>query len=427
MIDLDVMQVKILTLLESYQYAKYLFLYGRSSPIPRQTENDPHRLLSLNKMATASRRETAGHFYSAFAEYHKDLTYSAKVVLDTLDGKGKYGTKPAAYKHEVVGKTLQYQIVFMFAIAEMAYAVEQCKKKNLDGEDGSKHSWDQVAAYLIGSLEGPTRGGSSDLDDGQLFWNLANVQAYKFQKDVLNEGYARINAELENMLYAGLGELEASSCDYLEDTAERIQHLMMIPLVQSTLAHAIEMEGKLSTSGDPVVGAAETCALSVLPDVASHDEAAANFIADEMVTKTGIGKVMVSSGPQAVADAFFDALYDFGYTCDLVGATPEVDACKRAGGINKVSKTGNSSNRNAFIAGVVVAVIILAANFTFCLLRQKRQRESLAEKAGENEGAEETPPLLQVVDKKQSNDPEAQIPSESSGPPSTTTTTGTLA
>jgi len=422
MIDLDVMQVKILTQLESYDFAKYLYLYGRSSPIPRQTENDPYRLLSLHTMATTSVRVSAGHFYSSFSEYHNNIMYSNNVVLDTLNGEGRYGFKPSTYKAEIVGKTIQYQIIFMYAIAEMSLAVDQCKSGNLGGENGSKHGWDQVAAYLIGSMEGATRGGSSDLEDGQLFWNLANQQAYQFQEDISDEGYARVNAELEDMLFAGLGELEASNCNYLEDTFHRIQHLILIPLIQATLSNAILMEQKLSSSEAEYIAAGQTFALSVLPEVANHDAQAAEFIAEEMVTDTP--KIMVPSGAQAVADAFFDALDDFGYSCDLVGATTEVDACRKAGGIKKVTKNHNA--HGAFIAGLVVGVVILGANLTFCLLRRKQKNEALAAKARDNEESEQTPPLLQVVDK-QNQDPEAQTSSSSDTPSEERGTSGLLA
>jgi hypothetical protein len=64
----------------------------------------------------------------------------------------------------------------MYALAKMADAIADCRNQNpfLDNVDGS-HSWDEVAAFLKRSLlEGPFRGGSQDIDYGQLLRNLAN-------------------------------------------------------------------------------------------------------------------------------------------------------------------------------------------------------------------------------------------------------------
>ena len=70
---------------------------------------------------------------------------------------------------EVVKLTCVCQIIYMYALAKMADAIADCRNQNpfLDNVGGS-HSWDEVAAFLIGSLEGPFAGGSPDIDDGQL-------------------------------------------------------------------------------------------------------------------------------------------------------------------------------------------------------------------------------------------------------------------
>mmetsp|Transcript_885 Transcript_885/g.1267 ORF Transcript_885/g.1267 Transcript_885/m.1267 type:complete len:444 (+) Transcript_885:1-1332(+) len=355
-IDLDIHQIKILTLLDSYQFAKYLYLYGRNYPLRQNTENDPYVLQSLHKMATTSLRQKADHFYTDFVQYHGDVLFSDKVVLNTLNGEGKYGTRSDEYRYQVITKTIQYQIVHMFVLAQMTIVHEKCDAGNLDGTDGARHNWDLVAAFLIGSLEGPGAGGSLDYEDGQLIWNLANMRAFQFNTMGANN-YAVINQEIEALLFAGLGALEAPDCKWFLKVDDDLQHLLLIPIIQSVLRFAVLNDGVMSDEDYASIAAGEVLALAVLPDIANHSETSANLIKESLVVVPGSSIPLVPNGPQEIANAFFEGLDGLPYGCEYIGETKEIDACAEATTTTTESYDG-AINFSMVITAFVIALVI---------------------------------------------------------------------
>ena len=321
-----------MTSLRSYSFARYLYSHGRNSPLPSKSDGAPYELRSLEKLALSAEREAATPFYTDFVGYFDSTHYADTAVVNTLAGSGKWGAASAEARTDVVAITCSYQIMYMYALAEMADAITDCKSKDPLDNVGSVHSWDEVAAYLIGSLEGPTEGGSPDTEDGQLMWNLANKRAFQFQT-VNEEGYSKTNSELEHLLFAGRGQLDAFDCDNLSKTVTRMQHLLLIPVIQSTLRYAVENE-KLndSSAGDATLAEGETFALSVLPIIKSYDETAAQVIQENMVIQSGVKPVR--DGAQVVANGFYEALDEFGISCVFVGASSQVDACQKEGGFS---------------------------------------------------------------------------------------------
>jgi hypothetical protein len=361
MIDLDILQVSVLTSLAAFSFAKYLYMYGRNSPLPRYTESDPYKVRSLHEMAVTQEREAAVPFYTEFVEYFDDADYADTAVIEALEETGKWATSGTESRTEVVAKTCAYQIMYMYILAEMDDAIADCKSKNPLDNVGGSHAWDEVAAYLIGSLEGPTEGGSPDIDDGQLHWNLANKRAFQFQTEN-SEGYSRTNSEIEDLLFSGRGQLDAFDCGSLEKTVSRIQHWLLIPVIQSTLRYAVENEKLLEGSLSKGLAEGETFALSVLPIIKKYDEAAAKVIQVNMIVETGVQPVQ--DGPQAVANAFYDAMDEFGISCEYVGASSEVDACAKQGGA-KESQTVNSGTIRLHPTSYILVTITIVARMIF--------------------------------------------------------------
>jgi len=375
-IDLDILQLSILTKVQAYSFAKALYQYGRNSPIPQNSDNDPYTVRTLQDFATSAEREAAEPFYSEFSAYHNDPNYANAVILDTLSGTGKWGVKSAEQREAVIVKTVAYQVMYMYALAEMADAHADCLINDANANAGGAHAWDEVAAYLIGSLEGTESGGSVDEDDGQLLWNLANQRAFQFQT-VNNQGFSTIDSELLDLLFAGRGELDAYDCDNLAKTIDRIQHLLLLPIIQSTLRYSILNLDSLANSTDEALADGEVFATAVLPIVFKFDKEAAVIIEDNMVIQAGMKPVV--DGPQGVANAFYQALDEFGYSCSLVGATNQADACQLAGGFSKVkgatsTSTSPSTEQSVLtslvlslgFAALALGVILFICNSPFC-------------------------------------------------------------
>jgi len=357
-IDLDILQLGILTSLGSYTFAQMLYNYGRNSVNYRESDNDPYKVRSLMQMATSNARKAADPFYTYFVQYHNDPNYADKVVQETLERRGKWAMASPEQVKEVVIKTAAYQILYMNVLAELADAVQACKKGDMLTGEGGVHQWDEVAAFLVGSMEGAGEGGAGDLEDGQLMWNLANKRAFQFQTES-KMGYSVINAELEDLLFAGRAEANALDCGNLERSTDRIQHLMLLPIIQSTIRYAIINEGLSSLSTNADLAEGETFALSVLPIIAQYDANSAALIQENMEVRAG--QPMVRDGPQEVADAFYESLTEgFGYSCALVGAAPQADACAQQGGFSnvKLSRSGSATTSKTTVSVSILAVVL---------------------------------------------------------------------
>lgn len=346
----------ILASLGSFTFAKYLYRFGRNSPLPAENDGDPYELRSLEKFALSNEREAAVPFYTEFVEYNDDIYYANTAVMDALEARGKYGSASVAARTEIITKTSAYQIMYMYALAEMADAIKDCQSQDALDNVGGVHSWDEVAAFLIGSLEGTTEGGSPDVEDGQLLWGLANKRAFQFQT-INDEGFSKTNSEVEDLLFAGGGQLDAFDCENLAKTVSRMQHVLLIPVIQSTLRYAAENENLEQSNLDKTVAEGEAFALSVLPIIKSYDEAAAQVIMENMVVQQGVKPVR--DGAQVVADAFYEALDEFGISCLYVGASGQVDACQKEGGFSAASQF----RPTAYI--VLSTLLMLAAGMLF--------------------------------------------------------------
>jgi len=347
-IDLDILQLGILASLKANDFAEYLYLYGRNAsrryPLTTAINSDvstDQLPTSLHFLATDANRKAANPYYSYWIKYHDNQKYADDLILETLQQRhSTWGQKATPQQvAAVVTKTASFQILYMTVFFKLANSVQACN----DNVAGASNEWDEAIALLVGSLEGPKEGGSFDLDDGKLFWNLANEHAVQFQTSS-DDGFSLINEEMEELFYAGRAEIK--DCRGLEESANGIRHLMFLPIIQATIQQATLNQGLSNTSPNESLALGEVYSLSVLPLVAVYDQNSAQFIRENMVIRSGAP--LVPNGPQAVANAFHQALTtNFGYSCALVGSTPDADACELEGGFEKVKSKFDQMNSGA--------------------------------------------------------------------------------
>eukprot|EP00339_Tiarina_fusa_P013512 CAMPEP_0117080174 /NCGR_PEP_ID=MMETSP0472-20121206/56576_1 /TAXON_ID=693140 ORGANISM="Tiarina fusus, Strain LIS" /NCGR_SAMPLE_ID=MMETSP0472 /ASSEMBLY_ACC=CAM_ASM_000603 /LENGTH=738 /DNA_ID=CAMNT_0004807723 /DNA_START=68 /DNA_END=2281 /DNA_ORIENTATION=- len=316
-IDHDILQLRILTSLGSFFNARLLYTYGRNSPLQYFEDDGPFGFYSIRDFALSANRKNADPFYNMFVAYHNDPNYANTIISETLTGIGKWGQKSVEQRSAVITETSAFMVLYMHLLGQMYGALNHCKGNAEEGgEYDLTHPWDEVAALLIGSLEGTSEGGSSDVQDGQLIWGLSTRRAFQFQ--TLNgQGYSKANSQLEDLLFAGRGELDALDCDALSETVERVRQLTLAPILQSVLRYGIQNEqhGADSTSEDLALG--ETYALSVIPIIRSLDPASA----------VQAGSPMTRDGAQTLANAVGTAAVSEGLRCSFLGSTPAADPC----------------------------------------------------------------------------------------------------
>jgi len=334
-IDLDVLQIRVLTTLGSFNYAKFWYLYGRNSPRQRDSENDPYNFYSLSEFAISSSRRNAEPYYSSFIAYHNDPNYADVLIRNTLEGVGKWGSKKSVEQRSaIVTEASSFYVLYLHLIAQINDAVNNCMDKDQDGEYEMTHPWDEVAALIIGSLEGMEEGGSNDIRDGQMIWGLGSRRGYQFQT-LNSQGYAKVNSNLEDLLFAGRGEIYALECDMLEKTADSIKATTLIPLMQSVLKYAIlnEQHPADSTSADLALG--EVFALAIIPILEMYDPPSAILLEENMLIQPGIKPIR--GGAQQIANALGSAANAMGISPRELGSTPEADPSLLYGGSSSLA------------------------------------------------------------------------------------------
>eukprot|EP00980_Cylindrotheca_fusiformis_P024516 scaffold11979_cov130-Cylindrotheca_fusiformis.AAC.4 len=324
-IDLDVAQMRILSTLGNFKYARYWFLYGRNSPVQRDSENDLHSFYSVHDFAIASSRKNADDVYVEFVGYFNDVNYGDTIITQALEGTGKWGTKTTQQRAAIIAETSSFLVLYLHLVSQINDAVNHCTNTASGGEYDLTDPWDEVAALLIGSLEGTQEGGATDGRDGQLVWGLATRRAFQFQ--TLNSmGYAQTNSDLINALWAGRGEIDALDCVRFSETAQEIQKLTLVPLLQSIIRYAILNEKLEAGSPREELAFGETYALAVLPIIKAVDENLANIIQENMIFWEDVKPVR--DGAQTVADAVGSAAVSLGIRCSLLGSTSQANPCR---------------------------------------------------------------------------------------------------
>lgn len=314
--------------------------------------------MSLKAMAVAVERKRADPYYGYFVAYFNQVNYADIAVDEALRGVGKWTTEEQ--RKAVIVATCSFQIVFLFLMAELKQTVGQCRDPAFDVLETNMHPWDEVAALLVGSLEGTKEGGSSDLSDGQMIFNLANARGFQFQT-LNDEGYSGVNSDLDDLLFAGKGELDASDCDNLERTARRIEKVVLVPLIQSALRYATVAEKQSTSEGSVEAALGEIFAFSVLPILSTVDPASAEVIRESMeVTE---GATPVRDGAQTVADAFGAAAEEWGIDCPDLGFTSQADPCKLLGGHGSRSYTRSPGFRKEAFLWLSGAATVLSIVF----------------------------------------------------------------
>jgi Low iron-inducible periplasmic protein len=327
-IDLDIYQMRILTSINSLEYAKYWYMYGFNSPKLRDGPSDPYTLVSLQELATTGDRGKADPIYTQYLDYFNEKYYAHKTIMAALEGNSQWTSTEQVT--EVVALTSAYSVVFIHIVAQLNQASLDCQAALQTNEFGSVYSpLDQAAALFIGSMEGPALGGSLDSEDGQMIYGLGDKRAFQFT--TLNvDNYAKVNSEIENLLFSARGQLDSLDCASLERTTSRLKKLATLALFQSTIKAAMENEGA-TNEGLASLAKGQTYANSILPLVAAYDAQTAEMVAENMEYKKGVSPVR--DGPEEVADALaLTWTQGLGLPCNYLGKTGQVQPCRNLQG-----------------------------------------------------------------------------------------------
>ena len=205
-----------------------------------------------------------------------------------------------------------------------------------------------------------------------MMWSLAANRARNFNTQT-DQFTAIINEEMMDLLFAGQAELEHNDCDSFDKTFSRVLHLLLLPLIQSTIWYAIRNEDAATDDTDMAIG--QVMALSVLPIVQKFEPNAASAIERNMLMVDGEFQSPVFEGAQTVANAFGPIFDNLGWDCEYVGQADGVEACQEATYSNSMS---GIPTYVAFMVMVVFGVIIglvLFLKFVQIVRRKSMKKE----------------------------------------------------
>lgn len=352
-LDLDIYQTGILGALNSFDYAAILYRYGKNSPKHRDSETDPFTLLSLKDLAFSADRRSSKYF-KRFISYHSDRgnTYGHEAIEQALTNTGKWKDRSPKHRAEVIEYTAAFQILYLELIGLLQDAYTACEQADAAvGFQAAVNPLDKAAALFTGSMEGEDHRGS--LKDGRLVFDLANELAYKFSTQT-DQRYAKVNKEIDDLLYAAKGQLDAPDCIKVERTTIKLQKLVLIPLLQGLLEEA-EKNAALSPTDDKAsVIKGEVIALALLPEIHAVFPNDASVISKNMLVQDGGD--LVEDGVQTVANVaghFVSEGLDL--SCSYLGhVAGKIEPCRNYGSSAKAQRWSTF----ALVTSVVVVAVL---------------------------------------------------------------------
>mmetsp|Transcript_17534 Transcript_17534/g.50170 ORF Transcript_17534/g.50170 Transcript_17534/m.50170 type:complete len:543 (-) Transcript_17534:80-1708(-) len=279
-IDLDVKDISSLVGEERWDNATEIYQEGKYSSKTTSLRNLQSFSLDIKSKAESiqtdkSNEQILAEFY-LFEGYWGADDYANTFVLDALQDMGQFDGLDAAARSQLAKKGVQYQVVNMYMLYELAKGLFLCFE---GADDDGTLNWDEGAAFFIGSL----LEGKPDLtqgQSGQLQYTLASKRASSFgtTDESRNGPAANANAAAIDAFTKGLQALSDGNCEEASGQYKIIRKQMQIALVQGMLQYSHKSQG--DDSAALAEGWAFTAA--IMPFLHEADAANARIIRDNM-------------------------------------------------------------------------------------------------------------------------------------------------
>lgn len=311
----------------------------------------------MHDIAVSSERSNAGQTFGYFEDYFDEKDYADTIVRDALTGKSKFlATQQIA---ATASLTCAYMITFMEAIAKLRIGVADCRESDGEGLSYTLDPVDEAAALIVGSMGGTDFGGAEDREDGQLMFSLANRLAFEF--DTLNDdGYAAVNSEIIDLLFAARAEIDALDCDDLEVSVDLLEMLLTVGIIQAAIDTAVQNEALSGISTATTVAEGEIYSKAVLPYFLAKTPGSAQIIESNMIWSRSVKPV--EAGSSRVAEAFgYGLTYAIGLRCDFLGTTAGVNPCKNVSPNDGTNGFATKPRRSAAVSSALSATALVVA------------------------------------------------------------------
>jgi len=164
---------------------------------------------------------------------------------------GKFDHMSQEQRALVIKHGISDLVMPMYSMGMMWKAQNDCAEKKATTLE-IQHTWDQAAAYLIGSLEGPLLSGAPSADMGQFDFNLNRKLCKEFNTCVEGSNYhSKLNDRLVQALERGKEQIASGYCKNLQNNIiSFIEPILVAGQFQGLLSSAYAIDNDPERNSD---------------------------------------------------------------------------------------------------------------------------------------------------------------------------------
>lgn len=263
------MAIHQLLSMDKYGAAKRIYLEGHN--YYDYDNKEDYNFVSLHNL-TQSRtiNETEFSAYSLYNDY-LGSDYADNLITQAFDRTGLFEKTTATQRDLAVNVAVSSFISYMAGLEALYFSSSRCNTDVTSAES----AFDGAVALLIGSVEGPGRGGSR-FQEGRMFYNIAKRTCGHFHSCRAND--AEVNVELFRALEEGQEFIKDGKCEDVAKAVEAINALLKVPLIQSL----IYFSDSIISAHPENDAAGHVATMAVLPILNDIDEFSADSIKSAM-------------------------------------------------------------------------------------------------------------------------------------------------
>lgn len=276
-IDLEVRSIQARTALASpsgLEQAKQIYESG-SGRVPGVTLEG----LTINLYRDHAVYQAATNFYGGEQNYISMWTDAAFDTTNLVLGGNERRTANF-YRLDAEGRSIAVRWgtlvlnLWMYTIGKLEEALSQvCENSN--DNFLALNNWDTAFAFYTGSLaenENPL--------GGYLFYHLAQIQCQEFGTCKRGEE-APVNTQILAEFLKGKQNIQMSSCAGLQANVQKITSLMTVPLIQTTLRTAYDLDLHDDTRSE-IQGEAAAFGAALAPLISQCSQGSADIVFHEL-------------------------------------------------------------------------------------------------------------------------------------------------
>jgi len=268
-VDLDAVAIHQMMSMEKYDIAKRIYLEGHYYYDYDST--DRYNFVSLfNFTQSQTINYTDFPMYQLYSEYYGTDDFIHEMIMQILEQTGSFTDMPATQRDLALDVAISNMLSYMAALEALYDSANMCD--DVDGGAVALNAFDGAVGLLVGSVEGPEKGGSQN-QEGQMFYSIAGKSCV-YNDCVGNE----INEQLLQALTDGQSFILERDCESAAKSVENINALLKVPLVQSLIYFSDEITYDVSDN----VAAGYVATKAVIPIINETDPSSATTIETAM-------------------------------------------------------------------------------------------------------------------------------------------------